>query len=74
MHNQIDEIIQSQVSLRSNREHIIDSIQMLIFTCLLILVILTIWFFKQKRISYIHETGLALFYGNKIFLNSNESK
>ncbi len=59
-----DDIIQSQVTFRSNREHVIDTIQMLIFTILLIFVILTMWLFKHKKINYIHETGLALFYGN----------
>ncbi len=31
---------------------------------LLVLLLLTIWLFKEKRVSFIHESGLALFYGN----------
>jgi sodium/hydrogen exchanger-like protein 6/7 len=55
--------------IRSNQDerivniHVSDSLNLLIFTLLLILVILTIWLFKHKRFPYIHETGLAIIYG-----------
>ncbi len=49
--------------LRKAHDHIVDSTNILIFTFLLILVILTIWLFKHKRIPYVHETGLAVIYG-----------
>ena len=49
--------------LRRAHDHIVDSTNLLIFTFLLILVILTIWLFKHKRIPYVHETGLAVIYG-----------
>lgn len=61
-----DFVLQSQQTLRSEREHTIDSLQILIFTLLMILVVLTNWLFKHKKINYIHETGLALIYGKLI--------
>ena len=58
-----DDSIQTQENLRKSREHFADSINLLIFTFLLILVVLTIWLFKFKKLQYVHETGLAIFYG-----------
>jgi hypothetical protein len=61
--NQPENDIQLYETKRSEHEHLVDSLQLLVFTFLLILVVLTIWLFKYKKISFIHETGLALFYG-----------
>lgn len=47
--------------------HRIDSLNLLIYTCLLTLTVLTIWVFKHRRVSWLHETGLAVIYG-KSFL------
>lgn len=58
-----DLIIQDQETLRKTREHIVDSTNILIFVFLLILVVLTIWFLKHIKFDYVHETGLAIFYG-----------
>jgi sodium/hydrogen exchanger-like protein 6/7 len=55
--------IDVQENLRRQREHIVSSTNLLIFIFLLILVVLTIWLFKHKRLSFVHETGLAIFYG-----------
>lgn len=44
--------------------HRIDSLNLLIYTCLLTLTVLTIWVFKHRRVSWLHETGLAVIYGN----------
>ena len=44
-------------------DHVVSSINLLLFIILLILVVLTIWLFKYKRLIFIHETGLAIFYG-----------
>lgn len=44
--------------------HLIDSLNLLIYTCLLTLTVLTIWVFKHRRVSWLHETGLAVIYGN----------
>lgn len=50
--------------------HRIDSLNLLIYTCLLTLTVLTIWVFKHRRVSWLHETGLAVIYGK---LNSFSS-
>lgn len=46
--------------------HRIDSLNLLIYTCLLTLTVLTIWVFKHRRVSWLHETGLAVIYGKFI--------
>lgn len=43
--------------------HRIDSLNLLLYTFLLTLTILTIWLFKHHRVSWLHETGLAIIYG-----------
>lgn len=45
--------------------HRIDSFNLLVYTFLLTLTILTIWLFKHHRVSWLHETGLAIIYGKK---------
>lgn len=43
--------------------HRIDSLNLLLYTGLLALTILTIWLFKHRRVSWLNETGLAVIYG-----------
>ena len=64
MNSKIEELIELGQDARKRHDHIVDSINLLISTFLLILVILTVWLFKYKKFAYIHETGLAIIYGN----------
>ncbi|OQV21402.1 Sodium/hydrogen exchanger 9 [Hypsibius exemplaris] len=43
--------------------HRMDSLNILIYLMLLSLTVVTVWIFKHRRFQYIHETGLAIFYG-----------
>lgn len=48
---------------KAQSTHRLDSLNLLSYTFLLILTVLTIWLFKHRRVSFLHETGLAVIYG-----------
>lgn len=50
---------------KAQSTHRLDSVNLLSYTLLLILTVLTIWLFKHRRVSFLHETGLAVIYGKQ---------
>lgn len=57
-----------ELDAKANLNHRIDSLNLLLYTFLLTLTVLTIWLFKHHRVSWLHETGLAVIYGKFIIL------
>lgn len=55
-----------ELDAKANKLHQIDSLNLLLYTFLLTLTVLTIWLFKHRRVSWLHETGLAVIYGESL--------
>lgn len=59
-----------ELDAKANLMHRLDSLNLLLYTFLLTLTVLTIWLFKHHRVSWLHETGLAVIYGKNIYFNT----
>lgn len=51
------------IDTKATSIHRLDSLNILIYCSLLALTVLTVWFFKFRRVSWLNETGLAVVYG-----------
>lgn len=55
-----------ELDAKAQLNHRLDSLNLLLYTFLLILTVLTIWLFKHRRLRFLHETGLAVIYGKSL--------
>jgi sodium/hydrogen exchanger-like protein 6/7 len=51
------------VDEKRQHTHVADSLELLVYVILLMLTLLTLWAFKIRRVRFLHESGLAIFYG-----------
>lgn len=58
----------SEYDEKALNTHRLDNLNLLLYTFLLILTVVTIWMFKHRRLRFLHETGLAVIYGILVML------
>lgn len=58
----------SEYDEKALNTHRLDNLNLLLYTFLLILTVVTIWMFKHRRLRFLHETGLAVIYGMLVLL------
>ncbi|XP_065223200.1 sodium/hydrogen exchanger 6 isoform X2 [Planococcus citri] len=52
-----------ELDAKAQWNHRLDSLNLLVYTLLLTLTVLTIWMFKHRRLRFLHESGLSVIYG-----------
>lgn len=51
------------IDQKAKERHRIDTLNLLCYVVLLVLVLVTTWFLKRRKRLHLHETGLAIIYG-----------